>query len=127
MGDSQAVVIAEAWEAVIPAVGIPVAVAAGPAVAVIAGGSRPTEGSKIDGKKVLEQVCGETGGRMFEVTKKESVDQIYSSIAEELRAQYILGYTPDKKSTDTGYHKITLTAKKKDLFVQTRQGYYAGE
>ncbi|MGC2215500.1 MAG: VWA domain-containing protein [Silvibacterium sp.] len=91
------------------------------------GGSRPTEGSKIDGKKVLEQVCGETGGRMFEVTKKESVDQIYSSIAEELRAQYILGYTPDKKSTDTGYHKITLTAKKKDLFVQTRQGYYAGE
>ena len=91
------------------------------------GGSRPTEGSKIDGKKVLEQVCGETGGRMFEVTKKESVDQIYSSIAEELRAQYILGYTPDKKSTDTGYHKITLTAKKSDLFVQTRQGYYAGE
>jgi len=88
---------------------------------------RPTEGTKIDGKKVLEQICGETGGRVFEVSKKESVDQIYSTIAEELRAQYILGYTPDKQSTDSGYHRITLTAKKKDLFVQTRQGYYAGE
>jgi hypothetical protein len=87
---------------------------------------RPTEGSRIDGKKVLEQICGETGGRMFEVNKKESVDQIYSTIADELRAQYILGYTPDKQSTDSGYHKITLTAKKKDLIVQTRQGYYAG-
>lgn len=91
------------------------------------GGQRPTEGSRIDGKKVLEQICGETGGRMFEVTKKETVDQIYTTIAEELRAQYLLGYTPDKQSTDTGYHKITLTAKKKDLSVQTRQGYYAGE
>jgi VWFA-related protein len=91
------------------------------------GQSRPTEGSHIDGKKVLEQICGETGGHMFETDKKESVDQIYSTIADELRAQYLLGYTPDKQSTDSGYHKIALTAKKKDLFVQTRQGYYAGD
>lgn len=88
---------------------------------------RPTEGARIDGKKVLEQICGETGGHMFEANKKDSVDQIYSNIAGELRAQYMLGYTPDKQSTDSGYHKITLTAKKKDLFVQTRQGYYAGD
>lgn len=88
---------------------------------------RPTEGTRIDGKKVLEQICGETGGHMFEANKKDSVDQIYTNIADELRAQYMLGYTPDKQSTDSGYHKITLTAKKKDLFVQTRQGYYAGD
>lgn len=89
--------------------------------------SRPTEGSHIDGKKVLEQICSETGGYMFEVNKKKTVDQIYSNIADELRAQYILGYTPDKQSTDSDYHKIALAAKKKDLYVQTRQGYYAGE
>lgn len=91
------------------------------------GGQRPTEGSRIDGKKVLEQICGETGGHMFEVNKKDSVDQAYSTIADELRAQYILGYTPDKQSTDDGYHKIVLTANKRDLYVQTRQGYYAGD
>ena len=88
---------------------------------------RPTEGSHIDGKKVLEQICGETGGHMFEVNKKESVDQIYSTIAEDLRAEYLLGYTPDKQSNDSGYHKIVLTAKQKDLYVLTRQGYYAGD
>lgn len=88
---------------------------------------RPTEGSKIDGRKVLEQICGETGGHMFEANKKESVDQIYSTIADELRAQYILGYTPDKQSSDSGFHKIVLTANKKDLYVQTRHGYYAGD
>jgi VWFA-related protein len=91
------------------------------------GGQRPSEGSKVDGKKVLEQICGETGGRMFEVSKKENPDQIYTTIAEELRSQYILGYTPDKSVADSGgYHRIALTANKKDLIVQTRQGYYSG-
>lgn len=88
---------------------------------------RPTEGSKIDGKKILEQICGETGGYMFEAGKKASVDQIYSTIASELRSQYILGYTPGKQDSYSGYHRITLTTKKKDLIVQTRQGYYAGD
>ena len=63
--------------------------------------------------------------RMFEAKKKENFDQIYSNIAEELRSQYMLGYTPDKSSADASYHKIILTTKKKDLYVQTRDGYYA--
>jgi hypothetical protein len=36
------------------------------------------------------------GGRLYEVSKKQTVDQIYASITEELRTQYSLGYTPDK-------------------------------
>src|SRR5271156_5121788 len=90
------------------------------------GGQRPQQESHVDGKKILEQICGQTGGRVFEVTKKETADQIYTTIAEELRSQYMLGYTPDKQSSDSGYHKIALTATKKDLFVQTREGYYSG-
>jgi VWFA-related protein len=90
------------------------------------GGQRPQQQeSRVDGKKILEQICGQTGGRMFEVTKKETADQIYTTIAEEMRSQYMLGYTPDKQSSDSGYHKIALTAKKNDLTVQTREGYYS--
>lgn len=89
------------------------------------GGQREPQESHIDGKKVLDQISRETGGRMYEVSKKESVDQIYSQIAEELRTQYMLGYTPDKSNSGSGYRRITLTAKKKDLIVQTRDGYYA--
>ena len=90
------------------------------------GGQRPqSQEPHVDGKKILEQICGQTGGRMFEVTKKETADQIYNTIAEEMRGQYMLGYTPDKQSTDSGYHKIVLTATKKDLTAQTRDGYYA--
>jgi VWFA-related protein len=78
-----------------------------------------------DGKKVLEQISRETGGRFFEVSKKQSIDQIYASIEEELRNQYSLGYTPDKADTSPGYHKIHLTTTQKDLVVQARDGYYS--
>jgi VWFA-related protein len=86
------------------------------------GQSEPRE----DGKKVLQQISGETGGRFFEVSKKETVDQIYATIEEELRSQYVLGYTPDKTSGGAGYHKLALTTDRKDVTVQTRAGYYAG-
>lgn len=89
------------------------------------GGPRPSAEPRVDGKKILQRVSTETGGRLFEVSKKETVAQIYSTIAGELRTQYNLGYTPDQKAAAEGYHKIKLTAKGKDYSVQTRDGYYA--
>jgi VWFA-related protein len=87
-------------------------------------GRNPQE-PRVDGKKILDQISRETGGRLYEVSKKQAIDQIYDSIAEELRTQYNLGYTPDKGNAEASYHKIILVAKQKDLVVQTRDGYYA--
>jgi VWFA-related protein len=89
------------------------------------GGGYPQQASHPDGKKVLQQISRETGGRFFEVSKKEPIDQIYTQIEEELRNQYSLGYTPEKAVAGAGYHKINLTTTNKDLIVQTREGYYA--
>lgn len=88
---------------------------------------RPTEGSRIDGRKILIQICGETGGRMFEAGKKASIDEFSAAIADELNARYMLQFTPDKQSEYGGFHRIALTAKKKDYYAQARQGYYGGE
>jgi VWFA-related protein len=88
------------------------------------GGGRFPQEERPDGKKILERMSRETGGRMFEVSKKQPVDQIYNQIADELRYQYDLGYTPDRADL-TGYHKIHLATKQKDLEVQARDGYYA--
>ncbi|HMD50466.1 MAG TPA: VWA domain-containing protein, partial [Bryobacteraceae bacterium] len=88
------------------------------------GGQRHPEEPRADGKKILERISKETGGRFFEVTKKETVGEIYDSIVEEQRVQYNMGYTPDKDSSASGYHHIQLAVKKKDLTVQTRDGYY---
>ncbi len=89
------------------------------------GGGYPQQTSHPDGKKVLQRLSKETGGRFFEVSKKESVGQIYGQIEEELRNQYNLGFTPDKALATPGYHRITLTTTNKDLTVQAQEGYYA--
>jgi len=86
------------------------------------GGPRRFPEEHADGKKVLERISRETGGRLFQVSKKEPVNQIYSQIQEELRNQYSLGYTPNP--AEPGYHKIQVAATKKDLIVQARDGYY---
>jgi VWFA-related protein len=92
------------------------------------GGSRypRQQENRPNGKKTLQRIAEETGGRYFEAKKKDSVDDIYAQIAEELRTQFMLGYTPPKDQ-QSGYHSIHLTAKKKDLAVQTRAGYYSGQ
>ena len=90
------------------------------------GGGYPRQQKQepLDGKKVLERISRETGGRMFEVSKKEPIEKIYEQIGEELRNQYNLAYSPDKAVAGAGYHKIRLTTTNKDLVVQAREGYY---
>jgi VWFA-related protein len=90
------------------------------------GRGRYPQQTRPDGKKILEQISKQTGGRLFEVSKKQPVEQIYDRIQEELRNQYSLGYTPEPADAAPGYHRIRLMTKKKDLIVQARDGYYAG-
>jgi len=91
------------------------------------GGNYPRQQeNRPNGKKIMQEIAEQTGGRFFEAKKKESVDDDYAQIAEELRTQFMLGYTPPKDQS-SGYHSIHLTAKKKDLVVQTRAGYYSGQ
>jgi len=75
------------------------------------------------GDKVLQAISTETGGRMFEVTKKLTLNQIFGQIQEELRNQYNIGYTPPT-SSGGGFRKIKLSTKDNKLKVQTREGYY---
>lgn len=98
-------------------------------------GNRPRSGPSrkpnVDGKQVLERLCGETGGQVFEVSKKLPIDQILTQIGEELRSQYRMGFTPDPEVAKYGYHQIDLSLKdseenKKD-HIQVRDGYYASD
>lgn len=90
------------------------------------GGQRYPREERPNGKKTLERISKETGGRLFEISKKQPIDDIYTQIEDELRHQYSLGYTPDRgASSAEGYHKIQLTTSKKRMTVQAREGYYA--
>ena len=84
---------------------------------------RPTE-PHIDGKKIMEQLADETGGDFFEVKKKENYPDVYKQIADELRQQYRLGFTPSPSESRAGFHSIELRTHQGDQDVLTRAGYY---
>ena len=67
----------------------------------------------------------ETGGDFFEVSKKQSIDQIFGRIQEELRSQYSVGYVSDEPVRISEFRKIQMMAKPKGLMVQTREQYWA--
>lgn len=89
------------------------------------GGGGPRQGGqRADGKKVLQQMARETGGGFFEVSSKQPIEKVFARIEEELRSQYSLGFSPEKAGDASGFRAIRLTAKGKDMVVQTRSGYY---
>ena len=70
--------------------------------------------------------CAGNRRTLLRSVQKRSDRQDLRSIAEELRNQYSIGYTPDRASTSGGdYHRIHLTTTQKDDSVQTRDGYYS--
>jgi VWFA-related protein len=82
-------------------------------------------GGGHDGRSVMERLAGDTGGSFFEVSKKQTVDQMFEILQKELRTQYNLGYVSDKPVTLSEFRAIQLTAKEKGLEVQARRRYWA--
>jgi len=75
-----------------------------------------------DMKKLTEQ----TGGRVIEVGNKyEKLKDAFNQIAQELRSQYNLGYTPTNTVRDGSFRKIEIKSKEGNYKIQARAGYYA--
>jgi len=79
------------------------------------------------GESDMKKMTSETGGRVIEVgNKMEKLRDAFDQIAQELRTQYNIGYTPTNVKRDGSFRKIEIkTANNKDLKVQSRNGYYA--
>ncbi|HUD98632.1 MAG TPA: VWA domain-containing protein [Bryobacteraceae bacterium] len=78
-----------------------------------------------DGRGVLARMSRETGGGFFEVSKRQSLDDIYTQLQEELRSQYNIGYVSDQPASISEFRKIQLTTRQKGLTVQARSRYWA--
>lgn len=76
--------------------------------------------------EVLRKLCKETGGVAFFPRAGESVAGISRSIARDLREQYTLGYSPEKKNTSGTFRKIAVEVSalgRGKMHVRTRAGY----
>lgn len=73
----------------------------------------------------LKKLSEETGGRLFRVDKKLTLDQIFQQIQEEMRSQFALSYTSSNPVKDGGFRKLEIRPKNKETKIQARRGYYA--
>lgn len=81
------------------------------------------------GPILLNELCEETGGRLFRVDDISEMSDIAEKISTELRNQYVIGYTPKNISRDGKWRKVkvklTPPSGLPPLTVHARTGYYA--
>jgi Ca-activated chloride channel homolog len=82
-------------------------------------------GRNTGGEHALTTLAKGTGGRVFEPTLGEALDQAFADLLRELRAQYLLGYYPKgvPPSKDR-FHRLEVKLRRPDLRVLARSGYY---
>ena len=78
----------------------------------------------------LKKVSDRTGGRVFFPTQASDLQAAFSQIDQELRSQYLVGYSPTNKNHDGSYRRIRIDVINPELRktkpqLLYRQGYYA--
>jgi Ca-activated chloride channel homolog len=75
--------------------------------------------------RLFAELAAATGGRSALVTDPRQLPQTLTSIAEELRQQYLLGYTPQRPAGATPeWRTLTVTVRRGDVTVRARPGYW---
>jgi VWFA-related protein len=77
------------------------------------------------GDSDLKKMSDETGGHVYKVDRKNTLDMVFKELHDEMRSQYLIGYTPTNELKDGGYRHLDLRTSNKELKVQARKGYYA--
>jgi VWFA-related protein len=73
----------------------------------------------------LRQMSEDTGGHVFHVDRKTTLQQAFDELQDEMRSQYAIGYTPSNPAKDGTFRKVEIKTTNKDWKVQARKGYYA--
>jgi Ca-activated chloride channel family protein len=76
---------------------------------------------------LFAQLSTLTGGRSFHPRDAAQLDQVMRTIANELRHQYLLGYTPSRPivAGQEQWRSITVRVNRPDVTVRARDGYLA--
>lgn len=84
-------------------------------------------GRNLGGEHALQTLAASSGGRCF-YPNIEQLDQAFTEILRDLRAQYLLGYYPRDLPKDAPrFHPVKVEVKRRDLQAFTRTGYYGDE
>jgi len=73
----------------------------------------------------LRQMSEDTGGHVFHIDNRLTLQDAFTQLQDEMRSQYAIGYTPTNPAKDGSFRKLEVKTGNKDWKVQARKGYYA--
>jgi VWFA-related protein len=76
-------------------------------------------------EQMLGELTAATGGRLYKPRSFDALEATYAEVAEELRKQYALYYTPINKTRDGGFRRVRVEATTPTYQTHTRVGYFA--
>ena len=92
----------------------------------VTGGSGQSPAEYARGKQYLELLAQNSGGRNFEADTLGNLEASFSGIAEELRRQYSLGYSPDNPGQPGERKQIKIRVLRPDVVVRAKNSYIVG-
>jgi Ca-activated chloride channel family protein len=73
--------------------------------------------------RLLERAVRESGGEIVEVCSLAEVRAAFSTVLQELREQYAIGYYPSERRHDGSWRKLKVKVPADNAVVTTRAGY----
>ncbi|HLZ90381.1 MAG TPA: VWA domain-containing protein [Candidatus Acidoferrum sp.] len=68
-----------------------------------------------------------SGGEIYFAAKRETLEELYARISEEVRNQYTIAYVPRGTDRSAEFHNVEVRVKREGLSIKTRNRYYSGE
>ena len=73
----------------------------------------------------LAELAKATGGRLYKPRSFDALESTYAEVADELRHQYALYFTPINKARDGSFRRVRVETTNPSYRPQTRVGYFA--
>lgn len=73
----------------------------------------------------LDQLTAATGGKLYKPLSFADLEATYAEVADELRHQYAIYYTPMNKRRDGGFRRVRVETVNPTYKTHTRVGYFA--
>ena len=71
-----------------------------------------------------QQLAEVTGGRAFFIPRQAELDDVYETINQELRTQYLLAYTSSSERPPDELREVEVKVDRRGARVRTIAGYY---
>ncbi len=73
----------------------------------------------------LTDLGAATGGRLIEIESTRDLNSVFRGILDEFRQRYLISYSPEGVAS-SGWHRLDVRVKGRNVTVRARPGYVSG-